>query len=85
MDETTRQLVKSVADEAATEAVRRTLLTLGIDSTNPIETQADMAHLRQWRKSLSAVKRQGLLTTMGIVVSGILALIWVEFTSKGGK
>jgi len=48
-DEATHQLIKVMAHEAAEEAVRRTLTTLGIDATNPIEAQRDMAALRELR------------------------------------
>lgn len=62
-----------------TETVEQTLLRLGIDSTDPIELQADMKHLRDWRQSVNTVKKQSLMTAVGIVTTGILGLIWVAF------
>lgn len=61
------------------EAVAETLLTLGIDTTNPVELQKDMAHLRAWRESVATVKRQSLVTAVGIVIAGMLGLLWLGF------
>lgn len=76
---------KEIARAAAREAVRETLLALGIDTSNPaamIETQADFQHLRAWRKSLATVKRQGLVSAVGVVTVGLLGLIYLHFTSR---
>jgi hypothetical protein len=61
------------------EAVAETLLTLGIDTTDPVELQKDMAHLRAWRESVATVKRQSLVTAVGIVIAGVLGLLWLGF------
>ena len=58
-------------------AVSETLLKLGIDAKNPTEMQADMRHLREWRQSVNTVKRQGLITAVGVITAGILGLIWL--------
>lgn len=59
------------------EAVKETMLTMGIDTSEPIELQRDMQHLRQWRESITTVKRQGLITAMGILTAGIIGAIWL--------
>jgi len=61
------------------EAVSETLLQLGIDVSNPVEMQKDMAHLRSWRESVATVKQQGLITAVGIVVAGLIGLIYMAF------
>lgn len=61
------------------ETVNETLLKLGIDASDPIELQADMQHLRAWRESVKTVKRQSLMTAIGIITTGILGLIYVAF------
>ena len=61
------------------DTVHETLLTLGIDAKDPIELQADMQHLRAWRESINTVKRQSLLTAVGVLTTGILGLIYVAF------
>lgn len=59
------------------ETVAETLLRMGLDSADPIELQKDMQHLRQWRESVATVKRQGIMTAVGILTAGILGLIWL--------
>jgi hypothetical protein len=71
---TEHELKKIVA-----EAVAETLLQLGIDASDPVEMQKDMAHLRSWRESVATVKQQSLVTAVGIVVAGILGLLWLAF------
>jgi hypothetical protein len=71
---TEHELKKIVA-----EAVSETLLQLGIDASDPVEMQKDMAHLRAWRESVNTVKQQGLVTAVGILVAGMLGLLWLAF------
>jgi hypothetical protein len=66
------------------EAVEETLTKLGFDVGKPTEAQKDMAFLREWRESSATVKRQSLLTAVGVVTVGILGLIWAAATGKIG-
>lgn len=79
----TEDEAKSIAKAAATEAVHEAFQRLGVDIDDWTEVQRDMAFIRSWRESSEAVKRQGLLTAIGIVVAGVLGLIWLAL-SKGG-
>lgn len=64
------------------ETVAETMLKLGIDVSDPIELQKDMQHLREWRESIATVKRQGIITAVGLLVAGFLGLIWMVVTGK---
>ena len=64
------------------EAVAETLTRLGIEASEPLEVQKDMQHLREWRESIATVKRQSLITAIGILVAGALGLVWMAV--KGG-
>lgn len=66
------------------ETVAQTLLRLGLDAEDPIELQADFLHLRKFRKSYEAAGRQTLLTAVGIIVAGILGLIWLKIGLGNG-
>jgi hypothetical protein len=59
------------------DTVNQTLMQLGIDSQDPIEFQKDMQHLRAWRESVATVKRQSLITAIGILTTGIVGLVWI--------
>ena len=65
------------------EAVAETLLKLGIDAADPLELQRDMQHLRAWRESVDTVKRQGIITAVGILIAGMIGLVWVSIKGNG--
>lgn len=62
------------------ETVAETLIRLGIDPLDPKETQADMQHLRSWRKSTDTVKKQALVTAVGILTAGFLGMVYAVFS-----
>lgn len=64
-------------DTVVEKTVRETLLTMGIDTSDPIEMQRDFQALRDWRNSLNAIRSKGLMTLVGAVVLGAAGLIWV--------
>jgi len=66
----------------ARATVREMLITLGADPDEPTELQRDFAFVRTWRLSTEAVERQGLLTAAGIIVTGVLGLIWLAVTHR---
>ena len=61
------------------ETVDQTLMKFGVDTDDPIEFQRDLQHLRAWRESINTVKRQSLLTAVGIITAGVLGLVWMAF------
>ena len=71
-----RAIVDDVAAKAAKEAVKEIFLTLGIRTDDALEVQKDMQHLRAWRESVATVKRQSLLSAIGIITVGVLGVIW---------
>jgi len=84
-DAEVRELVQRTADETAKRVVKETFLMLGVSIDEPLEVQADMLHLRAWRMSIAAVKRQGLITSIGILTTGVLGLIWMTISAKTGQ
>lgn len=64
-------------------AVKETLLTLGLDVTDPMKIQADFRHLRVWRESIETVRTRGLVAAVGIIISGIAAALWVAVHPGG--
>lgn len=77
-----RDEVSAIAEEAAERAIQKTLLTIGMDASDPeaaIKLQADMQHLRVWRESTEAVKKRAMLTAVGICVTGLIGWVVVAF------
>lgn len=83
------QAVENAADRAAkkvamshaelnsvvAEAVKQTLIQLGVDTSDPLAMQRDFQHLRQWRESGEDLKRKGTLALLGIFFSGLASLL----------
>ena len=64
------------------DAVHETFIGLGLDASDPIETQKDFQHLRDWRETTDAVKRKGVMTLVGIFVAGLAAMVWIFLAGK---
>jgi uncharacterized membrane protein len=68
---------------AAIEAVNEVFEKLGIDTSEPIEIQADMQAVRNWRMSQRTAKKATVGTVVTVLVTGLLALIYNAFISGG--
>lgn len=79
----TREEVQTIAGEAADQAVRKVLITLGADPSTPLELQKDFAHLRSWRESTETIKRQSLTTAVIVLVTALLGLLAILFKPAG--
>ena len=64
------------------ETVEQTLTRLGVDASDPIEVQKDMAHMRRWRLTVESIPGHGILTAIGIITAGILGLIWLAIKGQ---
>ena len=73
----TEEEISKIARESARAAVKETLISLGVNADDPIEYQKDMLHLRSWRQSVETVKRQSIITAVGIVIAGVIGAVWV--------
>ena len=67
------------------EAVRQTLLQLGVDFTNPLEMQRDFQHLRQWRQAGEDLRGKGMFVLLSIFLSGLVGLIVVGIKEWFGE
>lgn len=75
--------IKKIASEAAKAAVEEMFVRYGLPPDDPLEVQKDFSHLRSWREASETVKKQGLMTAVGIITAGILGLIYMAF--RGGS
>lgn len=65
----------SELNDVVAEAVKQTLIQLGVDTSDPLAMQRDFQHLRQWRESGEDLKRKGTVALLGIFFSGLVSLI----------
>ncbi len=66
-----------VVKEAAKEAVNAVLERFGIDTDNPIEVQADMAHLHRTRIASEQMGVRVKFVLIGVLVVGGLSALWI--------
>lgn len=77
--------IADVAKAAAKEALREFALVVGIDASDPksvLEAQKDFHWLRSRRNGGDAIKRHGLLTVVGLSVTGVVA--WLSGVLRFG-
>ena len=83
----TAEEVEQIASDAAEQALSRFMLTLGIDTTSAegvINAQRDFQHLHAWRRSIETVKRQGIVAAVGVIVVGLIAMVWQRISNTTG-
>jgi hypothetical protein len=68
-------LQRAEVNAVVAEAVKQTLIQLGVDTSDPIAMQRDFQHLRQWRESGDSLRDKGMLAILGIFLSGLAALL----------
>lgn len=92
MDAETIALIESTARHAAKEAVAGTLTSLGIDASNPIDTQHDMAALRELRTLVEDVEfqkdmlhiRKWRMTLDRVQAKGVITLVGLMIVAFAG-
>lgn len=91
-EEQVENIVKRVAKEAAQEAVKDTLLMMGVridDSNAILSMQQDMKHLRESREGKEEFIKKSRTALMGVFITGTIALItkgfWAELSSFVAK
>jgi len=70
--EAPRPVMDTELRDIVRQTVKDTLTTLGVDLKNPIQMQKDFQHLRDWREASDSIKTKGMLTFVGILVTGII-------------
>jgi len=70
-------LTRDDVTDVVAEAVKQTLLQLGVDFSQPIEMQRDFQHLRQWRRAGEELRSKGMLAMLTIFLTGVVGLIVV--------
>ena len=68
--------IREIVRVTVRETLNELFMGLGVDVKNPTAVQQDFAFIRTWRESSESVKRQGLFAAVGIVVLGVMGLIW---------
>lgn len=78
-EETKVTMTRAELKDLLKEAVHDAFTQMGIDVEDPLEMQRDFQHLREWRVAVSAMRTKGMLTILGILITGAAAALWVGF------
>jgi len=78
-------LTRDEIDQVVRKTVKETLTSMGIDAADPIEMQRDFQTLRDWRRSVTAVRSKGMMTLIAILTTGLLAALWIGVKSVLSK
>ena len=77
--------VAKIAHEAAAQAAKETLTSLGIDTTSPTEMQHDFAWMRRWRLLSEKVGSRVLITVVTLATVGVGGAVWASLKATLGK
>ena len=78
-DSTPIELTRGELKDLMQEAVQDAFTRMGMDVLDPLEMQRDFQHLRDWRLAVTSVQSKGILTLMTLLITGIVAALWVGF------
>ena len=84
----TRYQALAIAQEAGTAAAQQVLEGFGIYASTPearAEYRKDMEHVRNQRNACTAVKTKGMLVSVGVVVTALLAVLWLGLRASLAK
>lgn len=94
-DEELREMIRQELEAAAgptaihvqdvvRTAVQETLITLGMDASDPMSLQQDMHFVREMRQTSEKLRSKGLLVMVGLLVSALLGAVWLGIKSSLG-
>lgn len=72
-----REDVQKIVRDTVAEVLR----SLGVDTKNPIETQADFQALREFRTMIRSAKRSAMVALVGIILAAAVSSLWIGFKS----
>ncbi len=77
------QLTETQLKDLVKQGVTEALTMLGVEVDDPIEMQRDFQHLREWRLAVAAMRKRGLLTLVGILVTGACGAAYIGLRGLG--
>lgn len=80
-------LAEFAAHDVLRDAVRKAIAeAFGSPDTDSerVELRRDMIHLRSWRETMEAIRKEGIVSVMRWIVAGVLAAIVIGLGFKFG-
>jgi len=72
-----REELSGLVKTTVQESVKETFTLFGIDVAKPIELQRDFQFLRDWRITTASIRGKAIITGVGLIVAGIIAVAWL--------
>jgi hypothetical protein len=72
-----QRLQREEIDGIVLKAVATTLMSFGIEEGDRRELQADLQHLRRWRKSVEQAQGFTFKAVIAVIVTGLVGAIWL--------
>jgi hypothetical protein len=72
-----QRLQREEIDGIVFKAVATTLMSFGIEEGDRRELQADLQHLRRWRKSVEQAQGFTFKAVIAVIVTGLVGAIWL--------
>ncbi len=66
-------------------AVQETLVTLGMDASDPMALQQDMHFIREMRETSENIKSKGLLVMTGLLITALVGVVWIGIKASLGS
>lgn len=80
-----RVLAAENLDEVVLKTIATILTSFGIEEEDRKELQADLRHLRRWRKSVEQTQTYAFKTLVTVIVGGLLGAFWLGIKATLGK
>ncbi|MCS3690966.1 hypothetical protein ABIF26_006473 [Bradyrhizobium elkanii] len=65
--------------------VSNVLANLGLDAQDRKELQADLIHLRKWRKSVEQAQSYTFKAVITVIATGFVGAVWMGIKTALGK
>ena len=72
--------LRQIVRQETRTVMGETFVAMGVSVGDPkslIEMQKDFQHLRFWRKTVEDTRKKGVITAIGLMVTGVIAALWI--------
>lgn len=82
MEHLTKENLEALARLAGREGAKEALVIMGLEVSNPMETQRDFAHLRMWRRISEKIFQTWIVSFCLAIGATLASLIWLGFKTS---
>jgi hypothetical protein len=77
----TEEQIKAIVETTVTQV----FISFGLEGEDRKELQADLNHLRRWRKSVEQAQSYTFKAVITIIATGVVGAFWMGFKTMLGK